>query len=175
MQTRFTPHLLAALISVMSISESAAQTSTFTYQGRLSNNGQLAAGSYDMVFSLHDAAAGGNQVSASVTNEAVAVRDGMFTVGLDFGAEAFTGADRWLQIAVRLNEGNGAFTELSPRQALTPVPTAMYALTPAGPQGPEGPQGPQGAEGPQGPIGLTGPTGPTGPCAPVGPVKPIGP
>ena len=51
----------------------------------------------------------------------------MFTVTLDFGG-VFTGADRWLEIAVRTN-GGGAFAPLTPRQAVTPTPYALYSAT----------------------------------------------
>jgi hypothetical protein len=55
----------------------------------------------------------------------VPVTDGLFTVQLnaggDFGANAFNGDERWLQISV-----NGS--ALSPRQSLTPAPYALYAL-----------------------------------------------
>jgi hypothetical protein len=50
----------------------------------------------------------------------------LFTVTLDFGAAAFPGFDRWLEISVRTN-GSGSFATLSPRQALTPTPYAITA------------------------------------------------
>ena len=39
---------------------------------------------------------------------------------------SFSGASYWLDISVRTNSG-GAFTELSPRQWLTPTPQAIFA------------------------------------------------
>jgi len=53
------------------------------------------------------------------------VSNGLFTVTLDFGAN-FPGANRWLEIGVRTN-GGGAYTTLSPRQALTATPYAIMA------------------------------------------------
>ncbi len=44
----------------------------------------------------------------------------------------FTGADRWLEIAVRTN-GGGAFTTLTPRQQLTPTPYALSSASLSGP------------------------------------------
>jgi hypothetical protein len=46
-------------------------------------------------------------------------------VTLDFGNQ-FPGANRWLEIDVRTN-GNGTFNTLSPRQAVTPAPYAIYS------------------------------------------------
>jgi hypothetical protein len=56
----------------------------------------------------------------------VIVTNGTFTVSLDFGACAscFTGATRFLEIAVKPNSG-GSFTTLSPRQQIT---TTQYAI-----------------------------------------------
>lgn len=103
-----------------------AQTTVFTYQGRLNAGGAPANGIYDLQFTVFDAASNGNVVAASVTTSAVGVSNGLFTVALDFGSGVFTGGARWLDIAVRTN-GGGAFTSLTPRQALTATPYALYA------------------------------------------------
>src|SRR5207244_3413240 len=44
---------------------------------------------------------------------------------IDFGAAAFNGDARWLEIAVRSPAGGGTFTTLSPRQPLTGAPYAL--------------------------------------------------
>jgi hypothetical protein len=93
---------------------------SFTYQGRLNSGGTPANGSFNMTFTLFDAATGGTQIGAPVSISNVAVANGLFTVTLDFGATAFAGEERWLQIAV-----NG--TSLSPRQKLTATPYALHA------------------------------------------------
>ena len=80
----------------------------------------------DFRFSLWDAVTNGNPVGATLTNSAVSVSNGLFTVTLDFGAGAFNGDARWLDIGVRTN-GSGAFTELVPRQLVPLVPDALYA------------------------------------------------
>src|SRR5205085_3757006 len=54
------------------------------------------------------------------------VSNGLFTAALDFGSTAFWGAGRWLEIAVR-PAGNGSYTTLAPRQALTATPYASSA------------------------------------------------
>jgi hypothetical protein len=103
-----------------------AQGTAFTYQGRLTDAGQPANGSYDMTFALFNTSTGvGTQVGVTVTNVAVPVANGLFTVRLDFGP-SFPGADRWLEIGVRANGGQG-FTTLSPRQQLSSAPYAVTA------------------------------------------------
>ncbi len=66
------------------------------------------------------------QIGVTVTNTAVGVTNGLFTTTLDFGSGVFRGAPYWLQIDVRTN-GGSAFSPLSPRQALTPVPYSITA------------------------------------------------
>lgn len=92
----------------------------FTYQGRLLDGSQPANGSYAMTFSLFDAETGGAEAAGPVTLDGVAVRQGLFTVQLDFGAGAFAGGPRWLEVRV------GDVT-LAPRQPLTAAPYALYA------------------------------------------------
>ena len=101
------------------------QGTAFTYQGRLNNGANPAAGSYDLRFALYDALGGGTQEGGMLTNSATDVSNGLFTVILDFGNQ-FPGADRWLEIAVRTN-GDSSFELLAPRQALTATPYASYA------------------------------------------------
>jgi len=116
-------------------------------------------------FALFNAATAGQQVGETRTFPGVGVTNGVFTVLLDFGAGAFDGNARWLEIAVRHAGTGQAFTTLEPRQTITPAPYALYAMTPAGPQGPAGPagaSGPRGATGPAGPAGASGPVGPKG-------------
>jgi len=104
-----------------------AQGTAFTYQGRLNSGGGLAGGSYDLAFTVYDTnAPAGNWIAGPVTNAAVAVSNGLFTVTLDFGAGVFTGGPRWLEIAVRTN-GSAGFTMLTPRQPITPSPYAVMA------------------------------------------------
>ena len=103
-----------------------AQGTAFTYQGRVTDNGAAANGSYDLQFTIYDALAGGSQMGGPLTSTATAVSNGLFTVTLDFGADVFNGSARWLDIGVRTN-GPGAFTTLIPRNSITPTPYAIYA------------------------------------------------
>ncbi len=110
----------------------AAQTpvgSAFTYQGRLTDNGQPANGPYDFYIHLYDSAAGGTPTSPlGLTLDDVPVTNGLFTVNLDFGSAAFTGDARWLNIQVRPGASGGFYTVLTPRQPLAPAPYAALAL-----------------------------------------------
>ena len=104
-----------------------AQTSGFTYQGKLSEGGTPATGNYDLQFALFDSLSGGTQIGATQTVSTVAVSAGIFKVQLDFGASAFPGANRWLEISARVS-GVGSFIPLSPRQQITSTPYALRSL-----------------------------------------------
>ena len=116
----------ALLGLAVGISAVRAQTTAFTYQGQLKNGGTPANGNYDLTFTLFNTNAGSSAVSATITNSAVAVSNGLFSANVDFGPGMFPGADRWLEIAARTN-GGGAFTILAPRQKLTSAPYAVTA------------------------------------------------
>ncbi len=113
------------LLSAIGLS-AFAQGTAFTYQGRLNSGTNPASGHYDLRFTLYGVSSGGSAVGGPVTNALTAVSNGLFTAAIDFGAGIFTGGSNWLEIAVRTN-GNGSFTTLSPRQALTPTPYAITA------------------------------------------------
>lgn len=106
----------------------AALGTAITYQGRLTDGGNPANGSYDFRFILYDAETSGSQVGSTVNKDDVAVTDGLFTVELDFGSDVFTGDARYLEIDVRPGASVGVYTTLTPRQALTATPYAVYAL-----------------------------------------------
>ncbi|HEX5220919.1 MAG TPA: hypothetical protein VFZ59_15220 [Verrucomicrobiae bacterium] len=116
---------LALLLLVIAV-PLQAQTTAFTYQGRLDLNGSPVSGLHDLRFTVYDAADGGSIAGGPLTNASVNVSNGLFVTGLDFGAGVFTGPARWLQIEVRTN-GGGSFALLTPRQALTATPYAIHA------------------------------------------------
>jgi hypothetical protein len=103
---------------------SGAIGTAFTYQGRLTDAGVPANGSYDFRFYLW--AEEGKTTLLGTCPEAgtiaIEVVDGNFTATLDFGVGVFDGNERWLEIEV-----NG--TLLSPLQSITPAPYAIYAQT----------------------------------------------
>ncbi len=108
-----------------------AQSTAFTHQGRLTDNGAAANGLYDLQFALFDALSGGAQQGATITRDDVPVTNGVFTVQLDFGATPFNGAARWLQISVRNGASTGVFTLLNPRQPLSATPYALRSQSAA--------------------------------------------
>ncbi|MCG3132708.1 MAG: hypothetical protein FLDDKLPJ_03574 [Phycisphaerae bacterium] len=92
-----------------------------TYQGQLKQSGAAFDGVVDMTFALYDAPSGGAPIGTQAA-AGVQVTRGLFTVLLndngEFGAKAFTGDDRWLEIIVNGNV-------LTPRQKLTGAPLAQ--------------------------------------------------
>lgn len=112
----------------LSILASQPVTTTFTYQGLLTDGGGPADGLYDFELLLFDDPLMGSQVGVTVTLEDVGVMAGLFTAELNFG-DVFDGRTLWLEIRVRPGGDTGAYTTLSPRQALTPAPYA-HSLRP---------------------------------------------
>ncbi|HEY6120986.1 MAG TPA: hypothetical protein VIV66_13575, partial [Pyrinomonadaceae bacterium] len=104
-----------------------AQTSVFNYQGRLQDTGTPANGTYDFQFRLFDALVGGNQVGTTLIRDDVGVTSGIFSVSLDFGAAAFPGGDRFLEISVRPGVSTGPFTILSPLELISSTPYALHS------------------------------------------------
>ncbi len=158
--------VLTALLALATRDTSAqAVGSAFTYQGELQDNGVPATGSYDFEFALFTAATGGSAVD-SVDVGDIAVAAGLVDAAVDFTDTPYNGQALWVEVRVRPGGSSGSYTTLSPRQSLSAVPYALYALSgnpgPRGPAGPAGPQGPAGATGAQGPAGSVGPQGPAG-------------
>lgn len=126
--------LVAPLLIVLATAHAGAVSTGFTYQGQLLQSGLPTDGTCSFEFSLWDAAGsgdpptGGNRLGSIQSINGVTVSNGVFTVVLNnsaqFGASAFSGADRYLQIAVSCG---GALLTLNPRQPLTATPYALYA------------------------------------------------
>ncbi len=91
--------VLACLLICLSASVSWAQTTAFSYQGRLIEAGSPANGNYLMQFKLFDAA--GTQTGTTLTDVAVSVTNGVFNVTLDFGSAVFTGENRFLEVSIK--------------------------------------------------------------------------
>jgi hypothetical protein len=95
----------------------------FTYQGKLSEAGSPANGSYNFRFNLWGDSSKTDLIGTYPTIGTIqaTVIEGAFLIKLDFGADAFSGEVRWLEIYVN---GNA----LAPLQELTPAPYALYAM-----------------------------------------------
>ena len=122
-----TKWLLALTVCLCGIARLGAQGTALTYQGRLTDQGSVASGVYEVEFSLHNAVSDRARVAGPITNSTVAVSNGTFTTTIDFGIAAFNGNPRWLQIGVRTNGSALPFDTLSPRQPVTPTPYAIVA------------------------------------------------
>src|SRR3954454_24329413 len=132
-KTNFTLTLL--LLVLLTTASAFAQTTSFTYQGRLMDGGTPANGTYEIQFTLWDGIAGGTQqpqpAPVTITRTNVQVSAGSFNVQpLDFGSVPFPGADRYLEISVR-RTAIDPFTTLSPRQQITSTPYAIRSLSSA--------------------------------------------
>ena len=94
--------LVAALAAFFSgVVQLHSQGTAFTYQGRLNEGSVPAYGRYDLTFALYVDSTVGTAVSGIITNTGTPVANGLFTVMLDFGAGAFDGRPRWLEIGVQ--------------------------------------------------------------------------
>jgi len=119
------PAFVLALLSILFCAIGAqAQSSSFTYQGRLTDGGTPADGPYDLQFKLYDGSGNPQGSPNTVTRPGVLVTSGVFTVQLDFGTSGFPGADRFLDIAVK-KPTDSSFVPLNPRQALTSTPYSL--------------------------------------------------
>ncbi|HNT25761.1 MAG TPA: hypothetical protein PKM21_15430 [Anaerolineales bacterium] len=103
----------------------------FTYQGYITDEtGVPLTDECNIRFGLWDAASGGSQIGTYDDNNAdVQIVDGYFTAsvndGNEFGSTSFNGQARYLSISLTCTD----FQEtLSPRQPLTAVPYAIYAM-----------------------------------------------
>jgi hypothetical protein len=118
--------LLSALACFTPI-QVLAQSTIFTYQGRLSVNGTPATGLYDFKFTIYKIETNGTLIAGPLTNTAVQVSGGLFTIPLDFGHEPFLGVNRFMEVAVRANGSPTDFTLIGPRVRIASAPYAIAA------------------------------------------------
>jgi hypothetical protein len=105
-----------------------AQTTQFSYQGKLTEGTAPANGQYDLTFKLFTAQSpGGSQVGIDVLRDDVQVTSGIFTVMLDFGESPFTGPTKanHLEVWVRPGASTGSYNQLLPR---VPIASSPYAV-----------------------------------------------
>jgi hypothetical protein len=135
MQNRWLILGLSVLCALMLWTTGRAQA-VITYQGYLRMGGAPANGNFDFIFTLYDAPMAGNQVGAQVRINNKLVKNGLYTVELDFGPQnviwnALPARNRWLEIQVR-PAGGGNFMTLAPRVRIHAAPYA-WAAFPVGP------------------------------------------
>ena len=154
--------LLSCFLFATTVAMAEPLGSAFTYQGQLTFNSSPASGNFDFQFALYIASSGGTAVD-TITLANQTVSDGLISASLDYTEVPFNGQALWIEVRVR-PAGSGTYTTLTPRQAITATPYALFALNGnIGPQGPVGPQGPMGTTGATGAQGVIGPQGPAGP------------
>jgi hypothetical protein len=120
---------VSILLLLVSISASG-QGTAFTYQGKLTDSGSPANGTYDLQFKLFDTQTTGTgiQQGSTVSKAGVQVTAGIFTTTLDFSSNVFTGAARFLEIGVRPAGNPNPHTVLSPRQPINSSPYAIQTI-----------------------------------------------
>lgn len=100
-----------------------AQSYIFTYQGKLNDGGAPANGVYDIRITQLEAI--DQPAGTDTIFDNVQVTNGIFTVDIPTGALILIeNRLRFLEIAVRPGNSEGAFSVLSPRQAVNMVPYA---------------------------------------------------
>lgn len=100
----------------------------FSYQGILRSNNAPLNATCNFLFRLYDAATAGNKIGSDSAVTGVVVSNGLFTTqvnsGTEFGEDAFRGAPRYLQVAVKCG-ADASYTTLSPRQLINGTPYAL--------------------------------------------------
>lgn len=115
------------LCILVSTSATFAQTTAFSYQGRLSETGSPpVTGTRFFRFTLFDE--NGAAIPGAAVERTLMVTQGIFSTSLDFGAGAFPGANRTLEIAVKTNASD-AYTVLNPRQEIVAAPYSIKSKT----------------------------------------------
>lgn len=120
--------LRVAIVLVLSTA-GFAQTSAFSFQGRLNDGSSPANGRYDLQFKLFDAITGGNQIGTTLDKANTMLVNGVFSTALDFGSAVFQSGDRFIEISVRPNGSPNQHVILGGRQQILSVPFAVSAGT----------------------------------------------
>lgn len=122
--------LLFTTVAVFLSAAINAQTTLFQFDAQLPKEFTPATGDFEMEFILYDAPVGGNQIGASNLINDVYVHVRSLSVWLDFGAAAFNGDDRFIEIKYR-HRGQGQFKKVDGRWRIVSVPYAIRALNAA--------------------------------------------
>jgi hypothetical protein len=125
--------LLRAIIAALSVLAwivlpVSAQSTGFSYQGVLEENGAPVSGAQDFQLKLYDAVTLGNQVGPTLTFEDIVLVDGLFSLELDFGP-VFDGTTLYLEVATRDGGSFGGYAVFGERTKILSVPMAQNADT----------------------------------------------
>lgn len=118
------------VLGVSFVQGGGLSATAFTYQGRLTDDGQAANGTYGFEVRMMDASLDGNQVGTTFCEDNILVSNGLFTLQLDFGLDVGD-PSQFLEISVEKNgdcADTSGFLVLEPRQPITAAPTAVHAL-----------------------------------------------
>ena len=115
---------LVLCVRAMTVQAETPLGTAFTYQGQLKHDGVVVTDVCEFEFALWDEASNGLQKGTTQTKPAVGVRDGLFTLQLDFGSSAFNGSARWLAMSVKCSD-DLSFVSFDPRQPITGTPYAL--------------------------------------------------
>lgn len=102
-----------------------AQSTAFTYQGLLQQDGRFAGGIYDVTFWLYPSISSDTALASNVVR-GVRTDTGLFSAPVDFGNALLTGRDGWMSITIATN-GSTQFRQLVSRTRITPAPRALFA------------------------------------------------
>ena len=121
---------LCAIWLLLIAQTTLAQTTQFTYQGKLSEGGVAPTGLYDFKIKLCVDAACATPIVEG-TAEDVQVTAGIFTINPNFTASPFTTSPtaNFLEISVRPGASTGSYTTLTPNQPITSSPYSIKTLT----------------------------------------------
>ena len=106
----------------------AAQSGSFTYQGRLELNGSPATDVSQLRLRLFDAPSGGNAVGPQLSFAPAIDGDGLFTITVPFSSLPTQDLDG-LYAEFTIVSRTGTTTTISPRQRITAAPAAQIADT----------------------------------------------
>lgn len=99
---------LAAFVACTFFASAAfAQSTAFTFQGKLTSNSSPAEGLHDFRFKLFDAASGGTQIGTTQCVDNLLISGGVFTATIDFEAHFVTTGQRFIEVDVRADTGLG--------------------------------------------------------------------
>lgn len=117
--------ILMFLLPLLALATNA-QVAVVTYQGKLTNAGNAANGTFDMQFRFFDAQTGGTAAGPVIARANVQAVNGIFTVELDASGTSFpASAERWLEILVKQAGSAEPYATLTPRQLVSSTPYAL--------------------------------------------------